>query len=114
MPRRAAGVPRTTIDLLVLAVLNEGPRHGYALAQAIDERSQSRARIRPGDLYRVLYRLHRAGLIEPVAARAADDERRMRYRITAEGRRVARAEAAYLRDVCAALLRPHARAGRPS
>jgi DNA-binding PadR family transcriptional regulator len=48
-------------DFLVLAVLADGPRHGYALAQAIAERSGQRTRIRPGDLYRVLYRMQNAG-----------------------------------------------------
>lgn len=105
---------RTTTDLLVLAVLAEGPRHGYALAQAIDDRSRGLARIRPGDLYRVLYRLRRAGLIEPVTPKPGQDDRRTSYRITPDGRRTARAEAEYLSEVCAGLLRPSARGGRTS
>jgi len=99
-------VPLKSIELLVLAALADGPRHGYALAYEIERRSHQRARVRPGDLYRVLYRLARASLIEETAAPSADaqDTRRTYYRITALGRRTARAEASYLQEVCAGLL----------
>jgi DNA-binding PadR family transcriptional regulator len=95
-----------TTDLFVLAVLADGPQHGYALSQQIDERSRGRVRVRPGDLYRVLYRMDAAGLIEDVTARArpAGDDRRTYYGITPLGRRVARDQAQVLSEVCAAML----------
>ena len=87
-----------TTDLLVLAILGDAPLHGYALAQAIEERTEGQVRIRPGDLYRVLYRLDRAGWLEevPASARPPGDERRTYYRITPLGRRVAREQASML------------------
>jgi DNA-binding PadR family transcriptional regulator len=95
-----------TIDFLVLAVLSEGPCHGYALAQAITERSASRTQVRPGDLYRVLYRMKNAGLVDTVARRQhADSRRGASYRITPEGRRAASSEAQVLRGLCDAVLR---------
>jgi PadR family transcriptional regulator PadR len=99
-------VPLKSIELLVLAVLADGPQHGYALAHEIERRSHQRARVRPGDLYRVLYRLAGASLIEETTAPLAEaqDTRRTYYRITALGRRTARAEATYLQEVCAGLL----------
>ena len=99
-------IPLKTIELLVLAVLADGPQHGYALAQEIERRSDRRATIRPGDLYRVLYRMSRASLIERAAAPAAarHDARRTYYRITPLGRRTARDEATYLQEICARLL----------
>jgi DNA-binding PadR family transcriptional regulator len=107
--RRAAAherVPLKSIELLVLAVLADGPQHGYALTQEIERRSHQRARVRPGDLYRVLYRMTRASLIEqadtPAAAR--HETRRTYYRITPLGRRTAKEEATYLQEVCAGLL----------
>jgi DNA-binding PadR family transcriptional regulator len=95
-----------TTDLLVLAVLGDGPQHGYGLAQAIAERTRQLVQIRAADLYRVLYRMHEAGLIEEVPARSrpAGDERRTYYRITTQGRRVAREQAEMLSDVCASVL----------
>ena len=83
-----------TIDLLVLVVLSDSPQHGYAIAQAVRERSRQHVTVRPGDLYRVLYRMDRAGLIEPAPESSRDtggDDRRVQYRITPLGRRVARA-----------------------
>ena len=102
-------LPLKTTDLFVLAVLAGGPQHGYALSQQIDERSRGRVQVRPGDLYRVLYRMDAAGLIEEVPARArpAGDDRRTYYRITPLGRRVARDQAEILSDVCAAMLGRH-------
>lgn len=121
MSPKHTGTPQTplrTTDFLVLAILSDGPQHGYALAQAIADRSRQRARIRPGDLYRVLYRMSRAGLIEAAdrgRSGQADDERRTYYRITLAGRRAAREEASYLREVCAGLLgRRPARSERSS
>lgn len=95
-----------TTDLFVLAVLSVGPHHGYALSQAIDERSGGRVQVRPGDLYRVLYRMDAAGLIEevPERSRPAGDARRTYYRITPLGRRTARDQAQMLAEVCGAML----------
>lgn len=95
-----------TIELLVLAVLADAPQHGYALAQEIERRTDRRTTIRPGDLYRVLYRMCRAGLIERAGAPAAarHETRRTYYRITPLGRRTAREEAACLQEICARLL----------
>lgn len=50
--------------MLVLAVLAEGPSHGYGLVQELDERVEGHLKIRPGNLYRVLDRLTDAGLLE--------------------------------------------------
>ena len=96
-----------TIDLLVLVVLSDSPQHGYAIAQAVRERSRQHVTVRPGDLYRVLYRMDRAGLIEPAPESSRDtggDDRRVQYRITPLGRRVARAQAAVMAEICAAVL----------
>jgi PadR family transcriptional regulator, regulatory protein PadR len=100
--------PLRTPDLLVLIVLADGPQHGYAIAQEIRTRTREQLRIRAGDLYRVLYRMDRAGLIEPAPAssrRRDADERRVDYRITPLGRRVAQAQATLIRDLCAGVLR---------
>lgn len=98
--------PLRTTDLFVLASLVKSPQHGYGLSQAITAQTGGRVRVRAGDLYRVLYRMHEAGLIEevPAKSRPEGDERRTYYRITAEGRRVAREQAQLLTEVCAAVL----------
>jgi len=95
-----------TTDLLVLAILGEGPLHGYAIAQQLEQRTDGHVRVRPGDLYRVLYRLHAAGWLEdaPDANRPTVDDRRAYYRITPLGRKVAREQAVVLSRAFAPLL----------
>jgi DNA-binding PadR family transcriptional regulator len=71
--------------LLVLASLADGPKHGYAMIEDIQQMCGTR--LGPGSLYGAITRLDREGLIEALASR----ERRQPYRLTAEGRRVLRA-----------------------
>ena len=56
--------PLQIVEMLVLAVLAEGPSHGYGLVQELDERVEGHLKIRPGNLYRVLDRLTDAGLLD--------------------------------------------------
>ncbi len=99
-----------TTDLLVLAVLGDGPQHGYGLAQEIAARTKGQVVIRAADLYRVLYRMDKAGLIEPspAARRNAADERRAYYRITP----LAGASRAHRRRCWARSARPSSRGCR--
>jgi DNA-binding PadR family transcriptional regulator len=66
--------------LMIVASLAGGePKHGYALMQDIDQHCQ--VQLSAGTLYGALARLHRLGLIEPVAS----NDRRRPYRITRAG-----------------------------
>lgn len=96
--------PLKQTDLLILTVLHEEPLHGYGIVKEIESMTDGRVRLRPGDVYRMLYRLDRQGLIESTDATDPEDERRSYYRITAEGRRVAEAEARLLSSVTERLL----------
>jgi DNA-binding PadR family transcriptional regulator len=73
---------------------DDGGRHGYAVAQEVEEITDGQIRMGPGTLYGSIQRMLTSGLIEEVAraksvARGAadDDERRRYYRLTAVGRR---------------------------
>jgi DNA-binding PadR family transcriptional regulator len=90
-------LPLRPLEFLVLAVLDEAPRHGYAMVERIEARSDGVMRVRPGDLYRVLYRLQKRRLLSSKAG----DERRTVYALTPLGRRVLEAEAKLLRGVVA-------------
>jgi DNA-binding PadR family transcriptional regulator len=79
----------------ILLTLAEGDQHGYAVIQAIAARTGLAVRIGPGTLYRSIQQMLEGGLVEETDDRPApeeDDERRRYYRITAFGRKVARAE----------------------
>lgn len=91
----------TRIETLTLAVLSDEPLHGYGISQALEERTDGRVRIRPGNLYRVLDRLVERRLVTPTEAPddAGDGHggrdgggRRRYYEITERGREVAAAE----------------------
>jgi len=85
-------LPPATFHIL-LAVAPED-RHGYAIIQDVETRTDGELRMSAGTLYRSIARMVEQGLIVEVAKRrtAADDERRRYYRITAFGTAVARAE----------------------
>jgi DNA-binding PadR family transcriptional regulator len=90
----------------VLAVLFDQPRHGYGIVQQIAEQTDGRVQLRPGDVYRVIYRLAQWGLLEESGRQAGDsgDARRTYYAITGPGRELARGEAEMLSEVSATLL----------
>lgn len=103
MPRHVTTdlLPLNPIDFLVLAVLADGQLHGYGLAQEIGARTGGAVEVRPGNLYRVLDRLSRRGLVAEVANAAAEASRRD-YRITERGRQALVAEERLRRRVVAA------------
>lgn len=69
----------TDPGLLVLASLVEGPKHGYAITQDVEE--VAGVKLGPGSLYGALSRLEGRGLIEALPS----DDRRRPYRITGAG-----------------------------
>lgn len=95
--------------LLVLSSLAEGPKHGYAITQDVEE--MAGVRLGPGTLYGALSRLEANGLIEALSA----EGRRRPYRITAAGRTALEEQLHVLnRIVNSALGRLHAAAGTAS
>jgi len=93
-------LPATAFHILL--ALTDEDRHGYAIIQDVAVRTAGHVRIGAGTLYRSIQRMLENGLIQEVRERPApelDDERRRYYRITAFGRKVARAEAARLAEL---------------
>ncbi|AKJ12554.1 PadR family transcriptional regulator [Streptomyces incarnatus] len=90
-------------QMLVLTVLADGPRHGYAINTAIEELTGRR--LGPGSLYGALSRLEGRGLIRPADQAAEAQERHRTLRITDAGRDQLRAELEQLARVSAAGLR---------
>lgn len=85
---------RGTLDLLILRTLTAGPRHGYAIAEAILRASNDELLVEEGALYPALHRLAARGWLESDWG-VSDNNRRARYyAITPLGRRQLRAEVA--------------------
>jgi PadR family transcriptional regulator, regulatory protein PadR len=75
-------------QLLVLALIEHRPRHGYEISQVIEERSEGAVRFRVASLYPLLYRLEKRGWITGRWVEKAGQRRRRYYKITAAGRKV--------------------------
>lgn len=82
-------LPLAPRDLLILAVLAEGPLHGYGVIKAVEARSRCGVLLDPANLYRVLRRMGTLGWIRPTAQGGS---RRRTYEVTSEGRSVLTAE----------------------
>lgn len=98
-------LPLKPIDSLVLLVLHDRDRHGYGIVKDIEDETQGKIRLVPGNLYSVLRRLLDDGLIRDAGqqkAQKAHSERRRLYQITKLGRQVFVAEVERMREVVAA------------
>ncbi len=74
------------LDLLLLTAVQDGARHGYAIAELLRARSARAFDLPEGTIYPALHRLETAGLL---ASRwsAASGRRRRLYQLTASGTR---------------------------
>ncbi|MBV8387210.1 MAG: helix-turn-helix transcriptional regulator [Acidimicrobiia bacterium] len=72
------------LDVLLLAVVSDGPAHGYALITRLRERSDGTFDLPEGTVYPALHRLERQGLLQSEWADLSGRRRRV-YRITAKG-----------------------------
>jgi DNA-binding PadR family transcriptional regulator len=77
----------------VLLSLGNGPSHGYAIGQDVEEQSGGRLDPTTGALYQVLRRLADEGLVMPVDGPDDVDPRRKYFALTRAGRRAAAQEA---------------------
>jgi PadR family transcriptional regulator, regulatory protein PadR len=90
------------LDVLLLAALEEGPRHGYAVKEALREGSGGRFDLPTGTVYPALHRLEGAGLIAGSWS-TVDGRRRRTYQLTAAGERRLSTERGNWREFAAAV-----------
>jgi DNA-binding PadR family transcriptional regulator len=89
-------LPLPTATFHILLAIAKEDRHGYAVIQDVEQRTNGEIRLSAGTLYRSIQRMLEQGLLRETRDRPApelDDERRRYYRITPFGQAVARAEA---------------------
>ena len=101
LPMRAE-VLKGHLDALLLATLTEGPRHGYAIKEALRAGSGGRFDLPTGTVYPALHRLERAGLIRGSWS-TVNGRRRRSYRLTAAGERALSQERSSWREFSAAV-----------
>jgi PadR family transcriptional regulator, regulatory protein PadR len=90
------------LDGLLLASLEAGPRHGYAILEALRAGSGGQVDLPTGTIYPALHRLERAGLVKGSWSQTGGRRRRV-YRLTAAGRRSLAEERSSWREFSAAV-----------
>jgi DNA-binding PadR family transcriptional regulator len=103
------------LDGLLLASLEGGPRHGYAIMEALRVGSGGQFDLPTGTVYPALRRLEQAGLIRGTWSQAGGRQRRV-YDLTSAGRRRLATERETWREfsaAVAALLSPAPRLATP-
>ncbi len=90
------------LDGVLLASLEGGPRHGYAIMEALRAGSGGQLDLPTGTIYPALHRLERAGLVKATWSQAGGRRRRV-YRLTSAGRRALEAERGAWREFSAAV-----------
>jgi DNA-binding PadR family transcriptional regulator len=95
----------------ILVVLAEGERHGYAIKQEVERRTDGVVKMGPGTLYESIQRMIERRLLEESSSRPQpenDQAQRRYYRLSKFGREVLKAEVvrlgAILDDARASLL----------
>lgn len=87
MPAKRLELPQGTLDLLILRSIEQEPRHGWAIAEHIQQLSSDVLQIRQGSLYPALHRLERKGWIRSRWGISDNNRRARYYELTASGRR---------------------------
>ena len=90
----AKDIWRSSADLVVLSVLADGPRYGYAITKQVAAQSSDSIRLTPGVLYPLLHQMERQGLVnaewDAVKSETGNSKRgrqRKWYKLSAKGRR---------------------------
>jgi PadR family transcriptional regulator, regulatory protein PadR len=76
-----------TLDMLILRTLARSSLHGYAVAVAIESRSEDVLRVEEGSLYPALHRLELSGLLTSEWRISETNRRAKYYKLTAAGRK---------------------------
>jgi DNA-binding PadR family transcriptional regulator len=101
MPKRKLDPLPSAAFHILLSLVGED-LHGYGIMRQVAEQTGGRMRLGPGTLYSSIQSLLEEGLIEEVdspANKKLGGERRRYYRLTTQGRQLARAEADRLADL---------------
>ena len=96
-------VKRGSTEMLIMALVEDRPRHGYEIAKLIEQRSEGVLQFHVASLSPLLYRLEQRGLIQGRWVERAGERRRRYYRLTAAGQKVLAEQRRTWKDFFAAL-----------
>ena len=81
-------VKRGSAEMLILALIEDRPRHGYEIAKLIEQRSDGVLQFHVASLYPLLYRLEKRGLIQGHWVEKPSQRRRRFYKLTKAGQEI--------------------------
>ena len=96
-------VKRGSAEMLILALVEDRPRHGYEIAKLIEQRSDGVLQFHVASLYPLLYRLEKRGLIEGHWVEKASQRRRRFYKLTNAGHEILKEQRLTWKEFFAAL-----------
>jgi transcriptional regulator len=76
-----------TLDLLIMKTVALEPKHGWAIAQRIQQVSKDVLQVQQGSLYPALHRLEAQGLIKSEWGESENNRRARYYSLTRSGRK---------------------------
>jgi len=94
---------RGSTEMLILALVEDRPRHGYEIAKLIEQRSEGVLQFHAASLYPLLYRMEKRGLINGRWVEKAGQRRRRFYKLTAAGQKILAQQRQTWKDFFAAL-----------
>ena len=94
-----------TLDLLILTTVARDRMHGYAIAEAIQRRSDEILSVEEGALYPALHRLELRGWLASEWGVSENNRRAKYYRITTAGKKQLAAEGEQWSRLAQAVLR---------
>ena len=98
-------LPQGTLDLLILRTLAQGPQHGWAISERVQQVSSDVLRIQQGSLYPALHRLERRGAIKASWGISDNNRKAKYYELTRSGREQLEAETDSWQRLTAAVAR---------
>ena len=92
-----------TLDLLILRVISNEPKHGYGIARRIEQISDSVLNVQQGSLYPALHRLEKKAFIQSEWQTGESNKPIKLYSLTKDGERQLQAEVAHWELISAAV-----------
>ena|ERR1041385_1253486 len=96
-------VKRGSAEMLILALVEDRPRHGYEIAKLIEQRSDGVLQFHVASLYPLLYRLEERGLIQGNWVERSNQRRRRFYKLTKAGQAILKEQRRTWKEFFAAL-----------
>ncbi len=94
---------RGSAEMMILALVEDRARHGYEILKLLEKRSDGLLKFHIGSVYPILFRLAKRGWIRGDWQKEDGARRRRVYAITAQGRKVLKAQRGTWRELVSAI-----------